>query len=97
MNIYEEFVLKKIKEVQPNAEEQDLHTGKFTLGGAWVAEILEDYEKQLHKQKASDKPSNCILADVSKRQFISDILEELDGKHQEYHYDIVKNFLDAGC
>lgn len=49
---------------------------------------------------------NCIgdtanqlldLFAVSKRHLLESILEDIDGKHPEYHREVVENYLDDGC
>lgn len=38
-----------------------------------------------------------LLFSVSKRHLLESILEDIDGKHSEYHREVVKNYLDDGC
>ena len=38
-----------------------------------------------------------LLFSVSKRHLLESILEDMDGKHYEYHCEVVKNYLDDGC
>ena len=37
------------------------------------------------------------LFDVSKRHLLESIPEDMDGKHPEYHREVVENYLDDGC
>lgn len=37
------------------------------------------------------------LFDVSKRHLLESILERMDGVFPEYHYEILKDYLDNGC
>lgn len=34
---------------------------------------------------------------VSKRHLLESVLEDMDGKHPEYHREVVENYLDDGC
>lgn len=34
---------------------------------------------------------------VSKRHLLESILEDMDGRHPEYHYEVVESYLDDGC
>ena len=34
---------------------------------------------------------------VSKRHLLESILEDMDGKHPEYHREVVESYLDDGC
>jgi hypothetical protein len=42
----EEWLYKKAKEVDKELELQDLYTSKFSFGGRWVMELLEEYHKE---------------------------------------------------
>jgi len=37
------------------------------------------------------------LFDVSKRHLIESIIDRMDGVFPDYHYDIVKDYLDDDC
>ena len=37
------------------------------------------------------------LFGVSKRHLLESILEDMDGKHSEYHREVVEGYLDDGC
>lgn len=41
----EQWLLKKVREVEPETELQDLYTSKFTFGGRWVMDLLGEYKK----------------------------------------------------
>ena len=48
INKTEEWLYKKAKEVDSELELQDLYTSKFSFGGRWVMDLLEeDHKKQL--------------------------------------------------
>ncbi len=34
---------------------------------------------------------------ISKRHLLESILEDMDGKHPEYHREVVESYLDDGC
>jgi hypothetical protein len=38
-----------------------------------------------------------LLFSVSKRHLLESILEDMDGKHSEYHREVVESYLDDGC
>lgn len=38
-----------------------------------------------------------LLFSVSKRHLLESILEDMNGKHPEYHREIVEGYLDDGC
>lgn len=38
-----------------------------------------------------------LLFSVSKRHLLESIIEDMDGKHSEYHREVVENYLDDGC
>jgi hypothetical protein len=42
----EEWLYKKAKEVDSELELQDLYTSKFSFGGRWVMDLLEEYHKE---------------------------------------------------
>lgn len=46
INKTEEWLYKKAKEVDSELELQDLYTSKFSFGGRWVMDLLEDYHKE---------------------------------------------------
>ena len=42
----EEWLYNKAKEVHKDLELQDLYTAKFSFGGRWVMDLLEEYHKE---------------------------------------------------
>ncbi len=46
INKTEEWLYKKAKEVDNELELQDLYTSKFSFGGRWVMDLLEEYHKE---------------------------------------------------
>lgn len=51
--------------------------------------------EQLSVQGATEELLN--LFSVGKRNLIKSILEDIEGKHPEYHRDVVENYLDDDC
>jgi hypothetical protein len=73
----EEWLYKKAKEVDSELELQDLYTSKFSFGGRWVMDLLEEYHKE-----------QLTLTDVSQRsELLLDFLNvtspsmSIDDKH----------------
>ena len=61
-----------------------------------IDQILESlYDRVIEPLEA--KEQLLILFSVSKRHLLESILEDMDGKHSEYHCEVVKNYLDDGC
>ena len=54
-----------------------------------INDLVEEIQKENHIVEANEK--------VIQEELIKSILEDMEGVHPEYHYDIVENFLDSGC
>lgn len=49
MTELEFWLLGKLKEVEPDAEQEDLYTGKITIGGIWAMELIDEWYKIKHQ------------------------------------------------
>lgn len=61
---------------------------------------IEDLvNKTMLSRKRKDEliESLLILYNVSKRHLLESLLEDMKGKHSEYHSEIVEDYLDDGC
>jgi hypothetical protein len=64
----EEWLYKKAKEVDSELELQDLYTSKFSFGGRWVMDLLEEYHKE-----------QLTLTDVVDCKHDNEIMRQGDG------------------
>jgi hypothetical protein len=68
------------------------------MGYSWNDFDRPHEMENLIEQYADEKANQALsLGVVSKRHLIEDILERMDGVFPDYHYDIVKDYLDDGC
>jgi hypothetical protein len=54
-------------------------------------------EKVKQIESAITEAKNFVISVVSKRHLLESILEDMDGIHPEYHYEVVKSHLDDSC
>lgn len=59
-------------------------------------EVLPDSYRDLLNDTIK-AAKNCFIHDVSKRHLLESILEDMDGKHPEYHREVVESYLDDDC
>ena len=62
-------------------------------------EILEIITQHKYDHISSEQAVSELLDlfAVSKRHLLESIIEDMDGKYPEYHYDVVEGYLDDGC
>tara|TARA_R110000824_G_scaffold378206_1_gene569699 strand:- start:568 stop:831 length:264 start_codon:yes stop_codon:yes gene_type:complete len=60
INQTEEWLYKKAKEVDSEIELQDLYTSKFSFGGRWVMDLLEEYHKEQLTLTEVVKSFHCL-------------------------------------
>ena len=61
-----------------------------------IKKILQDY--MLTDLPLNDATQRVLdLFVVSKRHLLESILEDMDGKHPEYHREVIECYLDDGC
>ena len=63
------------------------------------AEILEIIIQHKFNHISSEQAVSELLDlfAVSKRHLLESILEDMNGKHPEYHHEVVEDYLDDGC
>ena len=61
MNKTEIWLLRKVREVEPDAELDWLYIDKFSFGGRWVMDLLEQFKEE--EQTMVEKPIRfkCLL------------------------------------
>lgn len=61
-----------------------------------INKILWDFAQgKLTHDEATQQVLDLFV--VSKRHLLESILEDTDGKHPEYHREVIENYLDDGC
>lgn len=78
MEKIEEWLLNKIKEVEPSAQKEDLYTGRITISGAWAMELIED---ALTEHEKDIKKLNVMLIEL----LIIELEEHLTKLHPILH------------
>jgi hypothetical protein len=59
-------------------------------------ELIEKYEEG-NMSLVTLKSELLRIFGVSKRHLLKSILEDMDGKHSEYHREVVEGYLDDVC
>ena len=61
-----------------------------------ILKILLSYSAETKDMEQAHREL-CDLFNVSKRQLIESALDDMKGKHSEYHYECLEDYLIDGC